>query len=464
MSIASFLRPPQRHIFYHKVISFYLDFVLFNVYAKNLYLKFCVEVTLLFLFLRMRIFKDRFEPCCGFSLRWAVRLMSILNVLMVLVGGGLCIRDVFQLWNKWEIEKVENRKDYYTRLGLWIAYAFHIITSIPADYLLFHASKTENICYLRICFFSTLINTTFSLIVYYFHTFYFGLHVPTLAIFNGYLFYKYYECAVINYFIKEIKLEKEFSSSKRVLTDAELQEFEEGIFPPPFDIETKALLEKVNYERFKKEEYEIHINQLRFDTSDNILGQGAYGCVYRAQLEKNDGYTTTVAVKMINPEDTDVVYFKALLTEVKIMSCIGKHENIIQLIGATTREIRQRKLNMVLEFCAFGNMTDYLRGCRGLYRNLVKNGEVVIQKSHYDTTPFNEFEIVSTKDLIRWSYEIARGMEYLELKKVIHGDLATRNILLNSKRIPKISDFGLARQLYAYSVRRYLGVIFLQSP
>lgn len=34
---------------------------------------------------------------------------------MVLVGGGLCIRDVFQLWNKWEIEKVENRKDYYSK-------------------------------------------------------------------------------------------------------------------------------------------------------------------------------------------------------------------------------------------------------------------------------------------------------------------------------------------------------------
>lgn len=85
-----------------------------------------------------------------------------------------------------------------------------------------------------------------------------------------------------------------------------------------------------------------------------------------------------------------------------------------------------------------------------------------------DTTPFNEFEIVSTKDLIRWSYEIARGMEYLELKKVIHGDLATRNILLNSKRIPKISDFGLARQLYAYSVyvkkQNVMLIIFKSFP
>lgn len=44
----------------------------------------------------------------------------------------------------------------------------------------------------------------------------------------------------------------------------------------------------------------------------NILGQGAYGCVYRAQLESNDGYETTVAVKMINPDDTDIVFFKVV--------------------------------------------------------------------------------------------------------------------------------------------------------
>lgn len=58
--------------------------------------------------------------------------------------------------------------------------------------------------------------------------------------------------------------EREFSSAKRAMTDAEILEFEEGMRNPPFDIETRALLEKVNYERFKKEEYEISMHQLRF--------------------------------------------------------------------------------------------------------------------------------------------------------------------------------------------------------
>jgi len=50
-----------------------------------------------------------------------------------------------------------------------------------------------------------------------------------------------------------------------------------------------------------------------------------------------------------------------------------------------------------------------------------------------------------------WSKQIAEGMEYLGSRKVIHGDLAARNILLDEKRIVKITDFGLSRQLYDYN-------------
>jgi len=85
----------------------------------------------------------------------------------------------------------------------------------------------------------------------------------------------------------------------------------------------------------------------------------------------------------------------------------------------------------------------------------------------------DEDEQVTTQTLVKWSGEIASGMAFLAENKVcvgstfigektierfalsfqvVHGDLATRNILLTAKKVAKITDFGLARQLYSYSV------------
>lgn len=55
---------------------------------------------------------------------------------------------------------------------------------------------------------------------------------------------------------------------------------------------------------------------------------------------------------------------------------------------------------------------------------------------------------ISTRDLITWSFQVARGMEYLASRKVLHGDLAARNILLADNNVVKICDFGLAKNMY----------------
>ena len=59
---------------------------------------------------------------------------------------------------------------------------------------------------------------------------------------------------------------------------------------------------------------------------------------------------------------------------------------------------------------------------------------------------------LSNRWLLLWTYHLTRGMEYLSEKRVMHGDLAARNVLLSridsDNIVAKISDFGLSKRFY----------------
>jgi FMS-like tyrosine kinase 1 len=61
---------------------------------------------------------------------------------------------------------------------------------------------------------------------------------------------------------------------------------------------------------------------------------------------------------------------------------------------------------------------------------------------HVDVRP------IRSVDLLGWAFQVTRGMEYLASRKVLHGDLAARNVLLANNNVVKICDFGLAKEMY----------------
>ena len=73
-----------------------------------------------------------------------------------------------------------------------------------------------------------------------------------------------------------------------------------------------------------------------------FLRTGAFGRVVKAQaigIEKGKT-VTTVAVKMARAKVGDnVVALEALIDELKIMSYIGKHLNVVNLLDACTKNI-----------------------------------------------------------------------------------------------------------------------------
>ncbi|RXN07406.1 vascular endothelial growth factor receptor kdr-like protein [Labeo rohita] len=214
------------------------------------------------------------------------------------------------------------------------------------------------------------------------------------------------------------------------------------------------------------------------------LGHGAFGKVVEASAFGIDKISTckTVAVKMLKAGATNNEW-RALMSELKILIHIGHHLNVVNLLGACTKH--GGPLMIIVEYCKYGNLSNYLRSRRGdfvVYKSqdgkalrsssgcdlseLIKrrlesvastgssaSSGFIEDKSYCDEEEEEEQEdlykkVLTLEDLICYSFQVAKGMEFLASRKCIHRDLAARNILLSENNVVKICDFGLARDIY----------------
>ncbi|KAF7804228.1 receptor protein kinase TMK1-like [Senna tora] len=151
--------------------------------------------------------------------------------------------------------------------------------------------------------------------------------------------------------------------------------------------------------------------------SENELGRGGFGVVYKGELE--DG--TKIAVKRM---EAGVISSKALdefQAEIAVLSKV-RHRHLVSLLGYS---IQGNERLLVYEYMPQGALSKHLFHWKKL-----------------------QLEPLSWKRRLNIALDVARGMEYLHSmahQSFIHRDLKSSNILLGDDFKAKVSDFGLVK-------------------
>ncbi|XP_036420708.1 receptor tyrosine-protein kinase erbB-4-like isoform X1 [Colossoma macropomum] len=146
-----------------------------------------------------------------------------------------------------------------------------------------------------------------------------------------------------------------------------------------------------------------------------ILGTGAFGTVYKGVwVPEGESVKIPVAIKILS-EATGPKANVEFMDEALIMASI-EHPHLVRLLGVCLSPTIQ----LVTQLMPHGCLLDYVH-------------------EHKDN--------IGSQLLLNWCVQIAKGMMYLEEKRLVHRDLAARNVLVKSPNHIKITDFGLARLL-----------------
>ncbi|RWW58080.1 hypothetical protein BHE74_00035128 [Ensete ventricosum] len=151
--------------------------------------------------------------------------------------------------------------------------------------------------------------------------------------------------------------------------------------------------------------------------SENVLGQGGFGVVYKGEL--HDG--TMIAVKRMESGVLNNTALEEFQAEIAVLSKV-RHRNLVSILGYS---VEGSERLIVYEYMPQGALNKHLFQWKQL-----------------------ELEPLSWKKRLNIALDVARGIEYLHNfanQCFIHRDLKSSNILLGDDYRAKISDFGLAK-------------------
>ena len=120
----------------------------------------------------------------------------------------------------------------------------------------------------------------------------------------------------------------------------------------------KSLNEQINVIPYNSK-YEIPFESF---ITGQIIGSGNFGTVFEgeAKILFHSNETTKVAIKTVS-QRSDHDQFSSLISEIKILSNLDAHLNLVNMLGCCSSKLREEgKLWLFLEFCNESDIKTYL--------------------------------------------------------------------------------------------------------
>ena len=144
------------------------------------------------------------------------------------------------------------------------------------------------------------------------------------------------------------------------------------------------------------------------------IGEGSYGQAFLCTENKTH---KDVIIKELNITQQEPKVRESSLNEAKILSKLNNH-NIVKFIESF---IEKGKLYIVMEYAEGGDLWRYIQNRNGRH--------------------------IPESQILIWIQQLCSALSYVHSQNILHRDLKSRNIFLDSENNAKLGDFGIAKVL-----------------
>ncbi|CAK4079875.1 unnamed protein product [Aphanomyces euteiches] len=211
--------------------------------------------------------------------------------------------------------------------------------------------------------------------------------------------------------------------------------------PSDYDVELTSpkysIIEDVRFDK-KFTQFRIPVEDFKQKTH---LKSGGHALLFRALWKERD-----VAIKQIAPSHAkDFHALQEFMREIRLSAYL-RHEHIVEFLGISWLTLKD--ISIVTEYMVHGDVSSVLRSQR----------QAANPWLHWYAPPTKP-EVVQTIQLgfqhrlspckLSIALHVIRALVYLHANHVVHRDIKSKNVVLDTMYTAKLCDFGISRRISA---------------